>query len=222
MKLYLLIVLFFIAMATPATAEDNLTWTAGVTSDYVARGTSQTLNEPAWNVGVNYDNDGWYAGLWTSPVDFGDGTSQEIDFMAGYRTTFAGWNWQYGFGSYNYLDDPVPYEMVEFSIKANRTFGRVTPSFTVAYSPDYFNVAGPSLWLEAGASYALTDRWSVGGSLATQQIAQDGQSYNTFNLGTTYVINDHVSIDLRYADTDAHNLGPLYENTFSVSLNTSF
>lgn len=217
-----LLAIVCLAVATPAVAQDNWTFTAGITNDYIARGTSQTSNQPAANLGVTYDADNWYATFWTSNVDFGDGTTQEIDFMAGYRTTVADWNVIYGFGSYNYLDDPVPYEMVEFSIKANRTFGRVTPNFTLAYSPDYFNVSGPSLWAEAGVSYALTDRWSVGGSVARQEIEQDGQSYNTFNVGTTYVLNDRVSLDLRYADTDAHDLGLLYEETFSISLNTSF
>lgn len=220
MKYFVFLVALF--LATPAVAQDHVTWTAGITSDYIARGTSQTFNRPAANLGVSYDNGGWHAGLWTSNVDFGDGTSQEIDFMASYTHQVSGWAVRYGFGSYNYLDDPVSYEMVEGSINVSRTFDRLTPSFTVAYSPDYFNVSGPSIWTEAGATYTLTDRWSVGGSVARQQIEQAGQSYNTFNIGTSYVLNDHLTFDVRYADTDAHNLGPLYENTFSVSLNASF
>ena len=56
-------------------------------SDYRTSGISQTLGDPAAQLGITLNHaSGLYAGVWTSNVDFGNGskTRQEIEYFAGY------------------------------------------------------------------------------------------------------------------------------------------
>jgi uncharacterized protein (TIGR02001 family) len=60
---------------------------AGVFSDYRTRGISQTQHDPALQGSLTLAHaSGLYAGVWSSNVDFGFGSStrQELDYYAGY------------------------------------------------------------------------------------------------------------------------------------------
>lgn len=78
-------------------ANAGITVTPTLTSDYDFRGLSQTLNDPAFQLGLTYQSEaGLYMGVWGSNVDFasGDGAnggigdwdrpSTEIDVFLGY------------------------------------------------------------------------------------------------------------------------------------------
>lgn len=59
----------------------------GIFSDYRTRGISQTQNDPALQGSLTLaHSSGLYAGVWSSNVDFGYGSStrQELDYYAGY------------------------------------------------------------------------------------------------------------------------------------------
>jgi len=54
------------------------------TTDYIWRGMTQT-DGPAMQGGFDYEADtGFYAGIWGSNVNFGDGNGAELDYYAGY------------------------------------------------------------------------------------------------------------------------------------------
>ena len=55
-----------------------------LTSDYFFRGESQTMGSSALQGGVDYNNGGFYAGVWASTVDLGMDTEMEYDFYSGY------------------------------------------------------------------------------------------------------------------------------------------
>ncbi|WP_217475275.1 TorF family putative porin [Stutzerimonas stutzeri] len=92
MKHILLLPLASLLCASAASAveiNDDLFLEAkvGLYSDYRTRGVSQTQNDPALQGSATLiHSSGWYAGAWSSNVDFGDGidTRQEIDLYAGY------------------------------------------------------------------------------------------------------------------------------------------
>ena len=66
-------------------AVEGLSANVGVTSNYVWRGMTQTDDQPAISGGIDYNAaSGFYVGTWASNVDFGDDTSAEVDFYAGY------------------------------------------------------------------------------------------------------------------------------------------
>lgn len=57
----------------------------GLSSNYLWRGISQTQDATAVDGGIDYSHDsGFYAGFWSSNVDFGDDISFELDLYGGY------------------------------------------------------------------------------------------------------------------------------------------
>ncbi|MGS0730349.1 TorF family putative porin, partial [Shewanella sp. 0m-11] len=69
-----------------AAVEANI----GATSNYLWRGVTQTDDAVAVQGGIDYSHDsGFYAGTWASNVDFGDETSYEVDFYAGFAGTIG-------------------------------------------------------------------------------------------------------------------------------------
>jgi uncharacterized protein (TIGR02001 family) len=211
-----------ILFALTTTAFGQLSFNAGVTSDYIARGTSQTLGDFGYSFGADYNfAKGYYLGSWTSNVDFGDGTDQEIDFWVGYRHAAGPWNLDYSLSIYGYTNDPVPYEMFEGRVILSRTFGKTTFTETVAYSPDYFNILDQSVWMESSITYALTPKLGISVAGGYQYI-QGGGSYGCGNVGLCYKVNDHISLDVRYSDTTDHLQGKAWESALSISLKTTF
>ena len=78
---------FTSAQAFELNDELTLSVTPALVSDYRASGISQTQGDPAAQLNVMLGHaSGLYAGLWTSNVDFGYGSStrQEIEYYAGY------------------------------------------------------------------------------------------------------------------------------------------
>ena len=58
----------------------------GYTSDYMWRGQTQTQGGGALQAGVDLGYEGFYGGVWTSQVDFGDDSaSLEYDLYGGYK-----------------------------------------------------------------------------------------------------------------------------------------
>jgi uncharacterized protein (TIGR02001 family) len=73
------------AIAQADTTNTGLTANAGITTNYVFRGVTQTDDGPAIQGGVDYTHSsGFYAGAWGSNVDFpGIGSGLEYDLYAG-------------------------------------------------------------------------------------------------------------------------------------------
>ena len=70
---------------TPAGAVD-ISGNVGMVSDYRFRGISLSEGQPALQASLNLDHEsGIYAGIWTSTIKHGAGTSAEIDLIAGYE-----------------------------------------------------------------------------------------------------------------------------------------
>lgn len=212
-------------MAGAASAQD-VTFNAGVTSDYVTRGSSQTNHDAAVSGGVDvtYES-GFYVGAWASSVDFEDGTDAEIDFYAGYRTEAAGFGLDFGVASYNYTNAPSNLNMVEALVTVTRPVGPLATTLEIAYSPDYFNLGTPSLWTEARASLPVSDKLSVSGGVGYQHIDNEAlfPSYATYNVGVGYALTSRLALDVRYTDNDLPaSSGFFADDSFSVGLTASF
>ncbi|BBN80175.1 hypothetical protein PA25_01600 [Pseudoalteromonas sp. A25] len=76
-------------------------------SNYFWRGVTQTDDGAALSGGIDYSSDnGFYAGTWVSNVDFGDQTSYEMDFYAGFSGETQGLGYDVGYIYYAYPDAP--------------------------------------------------------------------------------------------------------------------
>ncbi len=90
-------------LALPAQAEElTLGGSATFTTDYVFRGISQTMQNPAVQASIDASYGIFYAGMWGSNVDFGGGpfgqdiANLEIDYYAGITPEWKGISFDFG------------------------------------------------------------------------------------------------------------------------------
>ena len=185
----------------------------GGTSDYVFRGQSQTAGDPTIQGGLDVSYGSFYAGLWGSGVDFGDGTNQagaEIDFYGGITHSLGPVDLDLGVIYYHYTDvknETAELDYVELKLGASTTINKFSFGVTGFYSPEYTGKTGPTVTVEGTAGYELPSFESIvptiSATLGTVQFEEAGNTdYNYWNAGVSLVAAEKLTIDLRYWDTD--------------------
>lgn len=201
----------------PATAADwgALSANVDVTSDYRLRGLSGNDHQPALQGGVDWNNDdGWHAGLWSSMINFKDhqNTRIEVDVSAGKKVKLRGTiiDFTVTYFSYPIRNKPsnaAPYSFAEASAKASHSWGDLTLSGEIAWSPNSFAETGMSWYVRAGLAYKLLDWLTASANIGrewvkdTDAIAGSGFPYTNWNAGLTATY-DKFSLDVRYVDTN--------------------
>jgi len=91
------------AVLTSGVAAADLSANAGVYSNYIWRGVSQTADAAAGQGGIDWSNDtGVYAGVWTSTIAGG----QEVDVYAGFAGEAGSLGYDLGVITYQYPKSP--------------------------------------------------------------------------------------------------------------------
>lgn len=222
------------AEAAPAAAPagpHTFTGNVGFASDYLFRGISQSHGKPAIQGGFDYAHEsGLYAGVWGSSIAWvsdAQNTSVplEIDVYGGYKSTFAGGDWNYDIGliTYNYPGSKDVTANASAKADTVEVYGAIgwkwltakyshtTSSHFVAW---YGGPAGAdtnkntrgSGYFELNAVYDLGDGWGITGHLGHQKV-RDYQkvndtdaSYSDWKLGVTKDVGFGV-VGLAYSDT---------------------
>lgn len=226
MKIALAAAAATVALSGAAMAQElELSTNISLTSDYVFRGISQTQEDPAIQGGFDATYGIGYAGVWASNVDFGaDDPSVEIDLYAGVRPTIGDTTLDLGVLYYGYVEDkgaPGSFSYVELKAAASRTFGPATLGAVVYYSPEYSADGGDATYVEVNGAVPIAPKWTLSAA-AGHQALKNYDDYNTWNVGVSYAITDKLAADLRYHDTDAHELGQIYDARVVVSLKAAF
>jgi len=97
------------AALTSGVASAEVTANAGIFSNYIWRGVTQTSDAAAGQGGVDWGAGGFYAGTWLSNVDF-DGTASsgyEMDVYGGFAGEAGSFGYDLGVITYQYPTDPV-------------------------------------------------------------------------------------------------------------------
>jgi uncharacterized protein (TIGR02001 family) len=191
-------------------------------SNYVFRGISQTENGAAvFGSGrVSYDN--VYAGVGVENVNFHNGTTAEYDLSAGWTPVVKGFRFDLGVVRYGYIDQPAHTEIdtTEFKAAVLHDFGRATLGAAIYYSGDYFGTHRDDVYVEGRGAYRITPKLTISAAGGRQS---DGLAdHTTWNAGATYAFTKHLALDLRYADTDQHELGKIYDSHFTAAIKASF
>ena len=96
---------------------------------------------------------------------------------------------------------------LELAASVARPMGRVTPIVSVIYSPDDLGSTERSLYVEGGASYALSKQLSASAAIGRRDRVI-GANYTAWNAGVTWAPSRHVSLDARYYDTNGGSQWP--------------
>jgi uncharacterized protein (TIGR02001 family) len=218
-------VLGFFCMAStvlPALAGDTpaSSWVgnAGVVSDYLFRGLSQTNRKPAVQTGVEFDHaSGWYLGGWGSNVSWlSDAASSatpisssvELDLYGGYRGSFGG-GWSYDLGAYRY-QYPGSHPAGSASPNTGEVYAALAwKSLSLKYSYALTNLFGyvdseHSDYLDLSWNQPLVPDWQLNAHVGHQQVGNvPGASYSDWKLGVTRSVGSAWSVALAYCDTNA-------------------
>lgn len=198
-----------LGLAGTASAEGALSYNIGVTSDYVWRGISQTDEKAAIQGGIDYTNGIFYAGTWASNVDFGSDASVELDLYAGIKPTAGNFTFDLGLLAYTYPDeDDLNMEEVKLGVSHPMGKGSIGVAAYLNTDKDLED------YYEINASYPLTEKFSVSAAYG------DYGPYTTWNIGVGYNLTSHLSVDLRYHDTDVDS--PLSDERVALSLKAAF
>jgi uncharacterized protein (TIGR02001 family) len=206
----------------PVVAGPVFTFTTTAASDYVFRGISQTENGAAVFGSGRVSYDDLYAGVGMENVNFHNRTAAEYDLSAGWTPAVNGFRFDLGVVRYGYIDQPAHTEIDTAEVKAVvlHDFGPVTLGGAVYYSGNYFGSHRDDVYGEGRASYRITPKLTVSGAAGRQS---GGLSdHTTWNAGATYTFTKQLSLDLRYADTDEHELGKTYGSHFTASVAAAF
>lgn len=120
-------------------AAAQLSANAAITSNYIWRGVSQTLDQAAGQGGIDWSDDsGLYIGTWVSNVDFSgdygdgyeDGTGYEMDVYAGFSGEAGGLGYDLGVITYQYPITPE-FNFTEAYISGTMSIVTVGLAYTV-------------------------------------------------------------------------------------------
>ena len=103
------------AMAASAPSMAEVTANVSITNNYIWRGLTQTMNDPAIQGGIDYSHEsGFYAGTWVSNVGYvaEDAFNYEHDMYFGFAGETDMFSYDVGYLYYNY-DDNVGYDFSE-------------------------------------------------------------------------------------------------------------
>ncbi len=191
----------------PAAVLADLGGNVSVTTDYVWRGVSQTLGDPALQAELSFEHDnGFYTGVWGSNVDFFDESDPEadpedddeadleVDVWVGFAgESEGGLGWDVGAIAYLFPG-------------ANRDVLDNSEEFYVGLSYSYFSATvyrdfdNDTTYLDAGTEFELPREIGLGLHVG---------SFN-FDSGTDYVdwkvaLSKELAgfgLELSYTDTD--------------------
>ena len=108
MKKLLILAVGILSLPSFASVSANVSFT----SDYIWRGMTQS-DAPAIQGGFDFAaENGFYAGIWGSNVNFNNGAGSELDLYFGYGTEIGGVGVDVGYISYEYIDSDPDHENI--------------------------------------------------------------------------------------------------------------
>jgi uncharacterized protein (TIGR02001 family) len=202
-----------LAMAGAASAE--VTFNAGVATQYVFRGVKQTIDLDGGSAPQVFGGVDWsggpdlYAGAWISNTGISDSNGIEVDYYAGWKPKAGPVTFDLGaiYYTYNNSNDGFvsdDFDTLEFKAAASMAAGPATVGLGVYYSNDWISTSESSWYYELTGSVPVKENVTLSGAVGHFQSDAFGSpdSYTTWNAGVTLPITEKVSIDARYIGTD--------------------
>ena len=189
-----------------AEAYGRLYPSVSVTSDYRYNGVSYSGREPAPQASLHWlAPRGWYAGAWTSGVDFDDpgNTSIEADLYAG-RTFDFGHTRIAGEVLYTFFPDRTfrgpTYDFLQLKVRGSRSFGSLTVGALAAWTPEASYRSGTAWRVALEGSCSLSAALKASATVGRRWI-ETGVDRTFWDAGVTTTWRQ-LALDLRYVDTN--------------------
>ncbi|WP_158770394.1 TorF family putative porin [Paraglaciecola sp. L1A13] len=204
-----------------------------IVSNYVSKGVSQTEDNPAVQLSVDYGWDnGIYTGIWVSNVDYvptgkpNDGADFEVDYYLGYS-----FEPMEGFGldiSYVYYNYPG----IEASIETDFDYGELIVGASygrwgakIGYSNDQVASDETGTWYQGTADFDLIAKLSLNVEVGHYDRSNFGNSYNWWGAGLSYDVGE-FDIGLTATQTssaaDRDNTGGEADDKLVANVSYSF
>jgi uncharacterized protein (TIGR02001 family) len=181
--------------------ESNFSWNAGVVSDYVFRGVSQSNREVAFQAGLDYafGDSGFYAGAWGSNVDFGSfGPEIEVDLYAGYNTDLGEkFNLDVMLTRYTYHGSEIG--NFDYNELITKLALKDVATLTVGYANDYGNTGEKATYVNIGHDWDLGNDYTLNAGFG--RTFTDLGDANDWNVGVSKSFKG-IEFGLNYYDTN--------------------
>jgi len=216
------------ASASTATAADvaggSLSVNAGVVTNYLFRGVSQTGDDPAVQGGIDWAHDsGFSVGTWVSNVDFESDvtdaagnsgtfdTSYELDLYAAYDFDFGN-DWSLGLNTiyYAYPDSKITgpvsgsdsdIDYAEVGVSGGWSFLSAGVQYTYWGDVNDGAFKDGDLYYNGGAEFELSDGFGVSAAVGYYDF-DDADQYTHWHLALTKDAGDFGGFSFNYEQTD--------------------
>ncbi|OGI61531.1 MAG: hypothetical protein A2W18_04270 [Candidatus Muproteobacteria bacterium RBG_16_60_9] len=187
-------------------ATADVSYNAGVTTDYRFRGVSQNAQDPALQGGADFsDKSGVYLGIWGSTIDFGSAADAdlEVDLYGGVKWKGGGVDWDAGLIHYAYPGSESSFKLPFTELYIGGAYGPVTVKYY--YTDDYtgtttkaasYLVASGGVDLGSGVTLNLSVGRSSGGGIKDTFV----KNYTDYKVGVSKGFGG-FNFDLSYIDT---------------------
>ena len=203
--------------AVPAFGQ--ISGNVAVTTDYVFRGISQTLEEPAIQGGFDYASDsGFYVGIWGSNVDFGGVAQVEFDGYLGFaKETSNGWGWDIGLLHYDYPGETdLNFEEIYLGLNY-KIFG-----VKYSYADDFAGTGGTGGYLEVALDFGLGNGFGLGLHAGSSTFGDEVgvEDYVDYKVALSKEVAT-LGLEVAFTDTDADFLGELADGRVVLTISKS-
>ena len=188
-------------------SDSGFSWNAALTSDYVFRGVSQTDEDPALQLGMDFSFDnGFYVGAWGSNVDFGTGSPDiELDTYIGWNTDLSdSVNLDLMLNRYNYFGEADWYGSADYNELIATLSVNETYNFTLGYTNDVYNLDDDGYYYGLAGSWGLGEAWGLDASVGRSAFGSSTfiEDYTDWSLSVNRDVGP-VNIALGYYGTDS-------------------
>ena len=190
----------------------------------MGKGLGRSDEQPAMFATLRLEHDGLYASAFASKAATLRGADAEVILATGYAREVQGWAFDVQ-GMYRKLmgeTGGVDNAFVEYQADLSRNLtDSVNGRIRVNYSPNAYGPAGAAWWTEAQVTLKLTpaDKLSVGYAVRR---SENGPDYDAWNIGLRHKFTPALAGDLRWYDTDGHDLGSKFKGRLVGSVFYNF
>lgn len=188
--------LFLSICLLPLSASAEWSGFGELSSDYIWRGRSETRHRPAWQGEADYADGPFYAGMWFSRVDFGDGvTPVELDPYVGAVADLDIVQLVLGLGATVYPVQPHHTDMNDEEGKIGLTKHLGDVQLSVAANERIHG--GRGHYYEAAGAYDFDRHWKVSLALGEHLGAE---TYMQGTAALNYAVDERWGLALAYAN----------------------